>query len=494
MTIFQAIILGIIQGLTEFLPISSSAHLVILPYLLNWSLPKDQVFPFDVLVQLGTLIAVIIYFRNDLWKIIKSFVLGIRNRKPFAHFESRLGWLLILATVPAGLLGLLIKNQVESIFQNPIWTALFLLVTAALLAASERFGKRERKLKSIDWLDALIVGAFQAISIFPGISRSGATISGGMFRKFDRQSAARFSFLMYIPVMLAASALSIGELLKISNLSSFLPSLLIGFILAGVVGYLSIHFLLKYISRHSFYPFAIYCIALSIVVLVFSFFQPPIPSPLPVIATPQVVQIYITPSVASLGSQLSDCARLQKNFGIIFDQQSLDALVNRPEPYIWWGQHANSSGFNYQVGEEKLVVIVNRQNSYTSIDLASLQNLLSGVTRYWPDASSQPVNVWVYSSNEDAQLIATSSLMQGSPFSPLAYLAADPEIMRGAIAQDPLSIGFIPSRWLDSTVKSLTVTGIDADSLNAPILVHTSEQPAGAFEKWLACLQQLLNH
>ncbi len=494
MTIFQAIILGIIQGLTEFLPISSSAHLVILPFLLNWSLPKDQVFPFDVLVQLGTLIAVIIYFRKDLWKIIKSFVLGIRNRKPFAHFESRLGWLLILATIPAGLLGVLIKSQVESIFQNPVWTALFLLVTAALLAASERFGKRDRKLKSIQWLDALIVGSFQAISILPGISRSGATISGGMFRKFDRQSAARFSFLMYIPVMLAASVLSIGDLFKISNLSSFLPSLLIGFILAGVIGYISIHYLLKFISRHSFYPFAVYCVVLCLVVLTFSFFQPPVASPLPPIATPQVVQISITPSVASLGSQLSDCARLQKNFGIIFDQAPLDTLVNRPEPYIWWGQIETSSDFNYQLGEEKLVVIVNPQNSYSSIDLASLQNILSGVTRTWPGVSSQSVHVWVYSSADDAQQVAAVGLMQYAPFSPLAFLAADPEIMREGIAQDPLSIGFIPSRWLDSTVKALEVTGVDADSLKAPILVHTSEQPAGTFEKWLACLQQMLNH
>jgi undecaprenyl-diphosphatase len=493
MTIFQAIILGILQGLTEFLPISSSAHLVILPYLLNWSLPQEQVFPFDILVQLGTLIAVIIYFRNDLRKIFRSFFLGIRNHKPFDHFESRLGWLLILATIPAGLLGVLIKSQVEIVFHNPLWTAFFLLITAALLVASERFGKRNRKLNSSKWLDALIVGAFQAFSIFPGISRSGATISGGMFRKFDRPSAARFSFLMYIPVMLAASALSIGDLLKISNLSSFLPSLLIGFFLAGVVGYFSIHYLLKFISRHSFYPFALYCVILCAVVLTFSFFQPPVPSPLPTIATPQVVQISISPSVASLGSQLSDCARLQKNYGIIFDQVSLDALVNHPEPYIWWGQLENSSGFNFQLGEEKLVIIVNPQNLYSSIDLASLQNILSGVTRQWPGDSNQSVHVWVYSSLDDTQQVAASGLMQNAPFSPLAFLAADPEIMREVIAQDPLAIGFIPSRWLDSTVKALTVTGVDMDSLKAPILVHTSEPPAGTFEKWLACLQQMLN-
>lgn len=338
------------------------------------------------------------------------------------------------------------------------------------------------------------MGSFQAISILPGISRSGATISGGMFRKFDRQSAARFSFLMYIPVMLAASVLSIGDLFKISNLSSFLPSLLIGFILAGVIGYISIHYLLKFISRHSFYPFAVYCVVLCLVVLTFSFFQPPVASPLPPIATPQVVQISVTPSVASLGSQLSDCARLQKNFGIIFDQAPLDTLVNRPEPYIWWGHIETSSDFNYQLGEEKLVVIVNLQNSYSSIDLASLQNILSGVTRTWPGVSSQSVHVWVYSSADDAQQVAAAGLMQNAPFSPLAFLAADPEIMREAIAQDPLSIGFIPSRWLDSTVKALAVTGVDADSLKAPILVHTSEQPAGTFEKWLACLQQMLNH
>jgi len=271
MSILIAILLGIIQGLTEFLPISSSAHLVIVPFLFGWEIPGDQAYVFGVLVQLGTLLAVIIYFWKDLIRILTAFVSGLVQRKPFESEESRMGWYLILATIPAGIFGLLLKDKVEAVFSDARAAALFLLVTAVLLLAAERIGHRNRDLKSMGWLDALVMGLGQAIAIFPGVSRSGATIAAGLSRHFDRTSAARFSFLMSVPIMLAAGLLASLDLLNIPNLGQFLPVVAAGFITAAVVGYLSIRWLLGYLVRHSLSAFAYYCAALAVVTLIVSY-------------------------------------------------------------------------------------------------------------------------------------------------------------------------------------------------------------------------------
>lgn len=271
MNILQALILGVIQGLTEFLPISSSAHLVLVPYLLNWQFPPEQVFPFDVLVQLGTLLAVIVYFWKDLWSIAVGFIRALLAGKPFRDEPARMGWYLILATVPAGILGVLIKDQVEAAFHSAAATALFLFVTAGFLLAAEQFGKQQRGLDQFNWKDALWMGLFQAMSIFPGVSRSGSTITGGMTRNLTRTAAARFSFLMSIPIMLAAGLLSVLDLKDTPGLSSFLPVVAAGFAAAAVVGYLSIHWLLSYLGRHSLRAFSIYCAALGALVLIVAY-------------------------------------------------------------------------------------------------------------------------------------------------------------------------------------------------------------------------------
>lgn len=271
MTYLHSILLGIIQGLTEFLPISSSAHLVLVPYLFGWNFPTEQIFPFDVLVQLGTLLAVIVYFWKDLWAVIKAFVLGLARRQPFADPDSRLGWYLILATIPAGLLGLLIKDQVEAAFHSPRITAVFLLVTAVLLFIGEEFGRKTRPFEGMNSLGALAMGIFQALSIFPGVSRSGSSITGGLLSGFTRPAAARFSFFMSIPVMLAAGLLSILDLRDIPNLAGFLPVVLAGVAAAAVVGYLSIRWLLAYLGRHSLFAFSIYCTLLGVLALVISY-------------------------------------------------------------------------------------------------------------------------------------------------------------------------------------------------------------------------------
>ena len=273
MTILQSILLGIIQGLTEFLPISSSGHLVIVPYLFNWHIPAEEGFVFDVLVQLGTLLAVIVYFRKDLFRIILGVINGLLHKKPFAEPDSRLGWLLVLATIPAIVAGLLFKDLVERAFASPVAAALFLLVTAAFLVIAERLGKRNRPLESVTWLDAIIAGLFQAVSLFPGISRSGSTITGGMLRGLDRPSAARFSFLMSVPVMIGAGVLAVKDLLQTANFSTQIPSLVVGFVAAAIVGYLAIHWLLAFLGKRPLYLFAIYCLVVSIVVLLVSYLR-----------------------------------------------------------------------------------------------------------------------------------------------------------------------------------------------------------------------------
>lgn len=259
MTIIQAVILGIVQGITEFLPVSSSAHLVLVPYFLGWKFPAEQVMPFDVLVQTGTLLAVIVYFWHDLWSIVKGWCISLWQRHPFSTQKARLGWYLILATIPASLAGIFIKDQVEAAFQSPLATSIFLLLTALVLILAERLSRRNRNLDSMNWLDSLIIGLFQVVSLFPGISRSGSTISGGLIRNFDRPAAARFSFLMSVPIMIGATVFSINDLLSTPGLSGLVPVILAGLITAAIVGFLAIRWLLAFLAKHSLGWFAFYC-------------------------------------------------------------------------------------------------------------------------------------------------------------------------------------------------------------------------------------------
>jgi len=259
MTFTQSIILGIIQGITEFIPISSSGHLVLAPFLFGWTLIPEELFIFDILVQVATLLAVFAYFWDDISTIVQAALQGLWQKRPFEDLHARLGWYLILATIPAGIAFLLFNKTFERAFNSPLATALFLLVTAVLLIIAERVGKRERKIESITWLDALIIGVFQIIAIFPGISRSGATITGGMVRGLDRSSAARFSFLISIPVMLAGGLKAVIDLINIPNFIELLPTFFVGFIVAAIVGYFAIRWLLGYLSKRPLYVFAIYC-------------------------------------------------------------------------------------------------------------------------------------------------------------------------------------------------------------------------------------------
>jgi len=269
MTIVQALILGVVQGLTEFIPVSSSGHLVLVPHLLGWEFDHSRAFIFDVLVQWGTLFAVFIYYRKDLTDIAREFISTLRKGKPFATENSRMGWYLILATIPAVIVGLLFKDAIASAFSNPKITGFFLLLTAVLLIVAELAGKRNRSTKEITWLDALWIGCSQVIALLPGVSRSGATIAGGMTKNLDRSSAARFSFLMSVPVMLGAGVLAFKDLFALQSIDGFLLPLLVGFLAALVSGYLAIRWLIAYLSKHSLYVFAVYCSLAGCLILFF---------------------------------------------------------------------------------------------------------------------------------------------------------------------------------------------------------------------------------
>ncbi len=265
MNIFHAFLLGILQGLTEFIPVSSTAHLLIGEKLLGIT-ANDAMFSFLILVQLGTILSLIVYFWKDLLKLVKAFF-----AKPLSTQENKLGWFIIVATLPALVFGYLLKSAVEALFKAPLLeAAIRLLITAVVLALAEWLGKRNRSLEKMTWLDALFIGIAQVIAIFPGASRSGTTIGAGMARGLDRPSAARFAFLMSVPVMLAAGGYQSMDLLNMSGLGSFLPLLAVGFVSAAIVGWLAVRWLLGYLNKHSLYVFAVYCAVIGIICLVFS--------------------------------------------------------------------------------------------------------------------------------------------------------------------------------------------------------------------------------
>ncbi len=264
MTWWHTLILGLVQGVTEFLPISSSAHLALMPFWLDWELPATEAFVFNVLVQAATLLAVVGYYRKPLKRIYRSLVKDLVHRREL-HPDSRLGLLLLMATLPGILAGSLFKKSIEAAFGQPRQVALFLGVTALLMALAELWGRHRRSMQALRWWEALFIGSFQALALFPGVSRSGATISGAMLRHLKREDAAHFSFLLAIPIMVGAAVVALRDLFALPGpqLQRLLVPYVLGFVAAGVSGYLSIHLLLGHLRRRSLWIFVAYCLVVS---------------------------------------------------------------------------------------------------------------------------------------------------------------------------------------------------------------------------------------
>jgi undecaprenyl-diphosphatase len=260
---FQAIVLGIVQGLTEFLPVSSTAHLRIVPAFAGW---KDPGSAFTAVVQLGTMAAVLIYFRADLWRIVSTWFRSLRDPSLRGELDARMGWYIGLGTVPIAIFGFIFRDQIESGGRNLYLIGTALIVLGLVLLYAEHVGSHSRDLSSFGPRDAAVMGLSQAAALVPGVSRSGATITGGLFRGFDRESAARYSFLLSVPAVVLSG---LFEARKIGGAGSAAAGpTIIATLLAFVVGYASIAWMLRYLVRHSTAVFVAYRVALGALVLV----------------------------------------------------------------------------------------------------------------------------------------------------------------------------------------------------------------------------------
>jgi undecaprenyl-diphosphatase len=271
-TILQAIILGIVQGLTEYIPISSSAHLIIVPWLFNWRNPALTSLAFDVALHLGTLVAVLLFFTADWARLIRAGWASLVERKIGADPDRRLAWLLIIGCIPGGVAGVLLESKIDRWFHQAnipisstailVLAAIIILMAFALLAA-ERFARHVREIDSISLRDTLIIGVAQALAVFPGVSRSGSTITAGLALGLKREAAARFSFLLGAPIIAGAGLKSAWDLYQQAQAGAGLPQtdwILFGagFLAAAVSGYLCIRWLLGYLQKNSTNVFVYY--------------------------------------------------------------------------------------------------------------------------------------------------------------------------------------------------------------------------------------------
>jgi undecaprenyl-diphosphatase len=285
MTLLQAILLGIVQGLTEFIPISSTAHLVLVSRVMNLALTPEQLTSSIAVIQLGTLLAVFVYFAGDIWNISLAFVhdhfvlLKDGRRDQFNRTndharlsqEAWLGWLVIIGSLPVAIVGLAFKKQIEGTFTKNLWViATMMIVVALLLAIAEAVGKKRRRMQELGVGDALAVGFAQCLALIPGSSRSGSTIMAGLFAGETRETAARFSFLLSIPAIAASGLLELKEALHRLPHDS-LTTLAVGTIVSGIVGYATIWFLLRYLRTHTTGVFIGYRLIVGAVILIMLF-------------------------------------------------------------------------------------------------------------------------------------------------------------------------------------------------------------------------------
>jgi undecaprenyl-diphosphatase len=263
-TVFQALVLGVLQGLAEFLPISSSAHLTLAPWLFHW---RDPGLAFDVALHFGTLIAVVWYFRHQWITLIGAVASIIAHRRVETEQERRAVYL-IIATIPGAIAGLALEKYAESTFRDPKLVATVLIIMGVVLWWIDKRSARDRPLESITWVDALLIGLAQMFAIIPGVSRSGSTITAGRALRLTREGAAIFSFLMSMPIIAAASLLKLPHVLKTEGIDA---QLVVGVLASAVSGWLAISVLLRFVVRRSYGIFAVYRVVVGLIVLAIAF-------------------------------------------------------------------------------------------------------------------------------------------------------------------------------------------------------------------------------
>jgi undecaprenyl-diphosphatase len=264
MNYFDAIILGIVEGLTEFLPVSSTGHLTIAEKILGLKTDDTAVTGFTAVIQMGAILAVIVYFARDIGHIIRTWVLGLAKPEYRGHQDFRMGWYVIVGTIPVGIVGLLLRHVIKDDLRSLWVVAIALIGWSAVMWAAERAARQDRSEKRLNLTDAIVVGVVQCVSLVPGVSRSGATISAGLFRGLDRVAATRLSFFLSIPALLAAGLFELKDALG-GNISA--GETLVGTVVAFFVAYASIAWLLRFVAHHPITWFVPYRVALGVVLL-----------------------------------------------------------------------------------------------------------------------------------------------------------------------------------------------------------------------------------
>jgi undecaprenyl-diphosphatase len=264
-SVLEAIVLGIVQGLTEFLPISSTGHLRVVPAFLGWDDPGAA---FTAVTQLGTMAAVVLYFLEDLLRITRAWLRSLFDRPRRRELDARLGWYIVLGTIPIGIFGVLFKDQIETGARDLYLIGVALIVLGLVLLLAEKVGKRERSIEQIRTKDGFTIGLAQALALIPGVSRSGATITAGLFMGLDRPAAARFSFLLSVPAVVLSGLLELGTILSGEEDDGVgVGALVVATFMAFLSGYVAIAWLLRFLSTHSTAVFVVYRVALGTLVL-----------------------------------------------------------------------------------------------------------------------------------------------------------------------------------------------------------------------------------
>ncbi|MQA01357.1 MAG: undecaprenyl-diphosphate phosphatase [Streptosporangiales bacterium] len=262
MDLVQAIVLGIVQGLTEFLPISSTAHLRIVPAFLGW---EDPGAAFSAVIQLGTMLAVVVYFWRDIIRIVSTWARSLVRRELRSDLDARMGWYIGLGTIPIGICGFVFRDQIETAARDLRITGTVLIVFAIVLFIADRVGKKERPLEDLNAKDAIVLGSFQVLALIPGVSRSGSTITGGLFMGLNRAAAARYSFLLSIPAVVASGLFQLKDALAVTGVG-WVPTV-VATVFSFISGYAAIAWLLRFLAKHSTVVFVVYRIALGALVL-----------------------------------------------------------------------------------------------------------------------------------------------------------------------------------------------------------------------------------
>ncbi|KQP64864.1 MULTISPECIES: undecaprenyl-diphosphate phosphatase [Nocardioides] len=262
--LLQAIVLGVIQGLTEFLPISSSAHLRIFPELFGWGDPGAA---FTAVIQVGTELAVLIYFRKDIWRIATTWLRSLVRPEYRGHLDARMGWFIIVGSLPIVLLGVALKDVIERDFRSLWIIGTTLVVLGLVLGLADKLGRTDKRIEQITLRDAVLMGLAQAAALVPGVSRSGATLSMGRLLGYDREAATRYAFLLAIPAVVGAGVFQLREIPGGDNPYGWTPTI-VATVVSFLVGYAAIAWLLRYVSTRSYTPFVVYRVVLGTAVLV----------------------------------------------------------------------------------------------------------------------------------------------------------------------------------------------------------------------------------